>query len=123
MSTQFLRFIFVGLVATLTTYGVLIAGVELLHVNPVLSSVTGYFLGICVNYVLNYRFTFVSDKKHQVVMPKFLTVMFVGMIMNAVIMWTGITCLKMHYMLAQLTAVALVLIWSYSANRLWAFAD
>ena len=109
--------------ATVTTYVVLIAGVELFRINPVVSSVIGYALGTAVNYALNYRFTFASENKHQVVIPRFLAVMTVGMLMNAGIMWLGINLLGVHYLLAQLVAVAMVLLWSYSANRLWTFAD
>jgi putative flippase GtrA len=109
--------------ATVTTYTVLIIGVEGLHINAVAASVAGYALGVVVNYILNYRYTFSSDQHHHVVIPKFLTVMAVGMFINAVVMYATVNWLGLHYMLAQLAAVAVVLMWSYSANRLWTFAD
>ena len=91
--------------------------------DAVTASVVGYALGIVVNYLLNYRFTFGCDEQHHVVIPKFLTVMVVGMFINAAVMYTGINWLGFHYMLAQLAAVAVVLLLSFTANRLWAFAD
>ena len=112
-----------GLAATLTTYAVLIVGVEGFQVNAVLASVAGYALGIIVNYILNYHYTFSSDQHHQVVIPKFLAVMVVGMFINALVMYVGITWLGVHYMLAQLGAVAVVFVLSFTANRFWAFAD
>ena len=123
MKSQFLRFALVGAAATITTYVVLIAGVEVFHINAVTASVVGYALGIAVNYILNYRYTFGSDQHHHVVIPKFLTVMVIGMFINAAVMYTGINWLGFHYMLAQLAAVAVVFILSFTANRLWAFAD
>ena len=123
LKNQFLRFVLVGTAATLTTYAVLIVGVEFLHVNAITASVIGYALGIVVNYILNYRFTFGSDQRHHVVIPKFLTVMIVGMFINAAVMFLGINWLGFHYMLAQLAAVGVVLLLSFTANRLWAFAD
>jgi putative flippase GtrA len=123
LKNQFLRFTLVGTVATVTTYAVLIVGVEGLHINAVMASVAGYVLGIVVNYILNYRYTFGSDQRHHVVIPKFLAVMVVGMFMNAAVMFAGINWLDLHYMLAQLVAVAVVLMLSFTANRLWAFAD
>ena len=113
----------VGTAATVTTYTVLIVGVEVLHVNAITASVVGYVLGILVNYILNYRFTFGSVQQHHVVIPKFLTVMIVGMFINAAVMYLGINWLGFHYMLAQLAAVGVVLLLSFTANRLWAFAD
>lgn len=123
MKNQFLRFALAGTTATVTTYAVLIVGVEGLHINAVTASVAGYVLGIVVNYILNYRYTFGSDQHHHVVIPKFLAVMVVGMFINAGVMYAGINGLGFHYMLAQLVAVAVVLMLSFTANRLWAFAD
>lgn len=123
LKNQFLRFALVGAAATVTTYVVLIAGVEGLGINAVTASAVGYTMGIAVNYILNYRYTFGSDQHHHVVLPKFLVVMVTGMFINAAVMYTGINWFGMHYMLAQLLAVAIVFMLSFTANRLWAFAD
>ena len=123
MQTQFLRFALVGVLATLTTYAVLIVGVEGLHLDAVMASVAGYGLGVIVNYSLNYRFTFNSEQHHHVVLPKFLIVAGSGMIINASVMYAGIKWIGIHYVLAQLVAVMIVFTLSYAANRLWTFAD
>jgi putative flippase GtrA len=123
LKNQFVRFALAGTAATVTTYAVLIIGVEGYQINAVTASVAGYVLGIVVNYILNYWYTFGSDQHHHVVIPKFLAVMVVGMFINAAVMYAGINWLGFHYMLAQLAAVAVVLMLSFTANRLWAFAD
>jgi putative flippase GtrA len=123
MKNQFLKFALVGATATITTYFVLIVSVEFFGINAVPASIVGYALGVTVNYILNYRFTFSSDQHHHIVLPKFLTVMVVGMIINAAVMYAGINWFGMHYMLAQLLAVAMVFILSFTANRFWTFAD
>ena len=109
--------------ATLTTYAVLIVGVEGLHLDAVMASVAGYGLGVIVNYSLNYRFTFNSEQHHHVVLPKFLIVAGSGMIINASVMYAGIKWIGIHYVLAQLVAVLIVFTLSFAANRLWTFAD
>ena len=123
LKNQFLRFALVGTAATFTTYSVLIVGVEGLHTNAVTASIVGYLLGMVVNYILNYRYTFGSDQHHHVVIPKFLVVMVVGMSINAAVMYAGTNWFGLHYLLAQLAAVAMVLMVSFTANRLWAFAN
>ena len=123
LKNQFLRFALAGTAATITTYAVLIVGVEGLHINAVTASVAGYMAGIVVNYLLNYRYTFGSDQHHHVVIPRFLTVMLGGMFINAAVMYAGINWLGFHYLLAQLAAVAVVLMLSFTANRRWSFAD
>jgi len=42
--------------------------------------------------------------------------------LNAGIMYYAVNRLDIHYLLAQLMAVAVVLVWSFTLNRLWAFA-
>ena len=122
MDRRFYRFVFAGAAATLTTYAVLIFGVESLELSAVFASVVGYALGILVNYALNYRYTFNARQRHTAVFPKFLAVMVIGMLTNAAIMAACVELLGLHYLLAQLLAITVVLSWSYTANRLWTFA-
>jgi putative flippase GtrA len=122
MNMQFLKFSLVGAAATLTTYAVLILLVEGLHQSAVPASVAGYLAGAGVNYVLNYRFTFNSKQAHQVALPRYLAVMAVGLVLNAGIMHIAVDRLAVHYLLAQLITVAIVLVWNFTLNRLWAFA-
>ena len=122
MIGQFLKFSLVGTAATLTTYAVLIVLVEGWHWAAVPASSAAYLAGGGVNYLLNYRFTFSSVQPHRVAIPRFVTVMAVGLVLNAGIMYSAINRLAIHYLLAQLLAVAVVLVWSFTLNRLWAFA-
>jgi len=120
---QFLKFALAGLAATLTTYAVLMVLVEFYALGAVFVSIMGYLAGAGVNYILNYRFTFGSTQLHQVAIPRFIAVMAVGAVLNALIMHLAINWLSVHYLLAQLIAVAVVLAWSFTLNRLWAFAQ
>lgn len=122
MKQQFLKFSLVGVAATLTTCAVLILLVEVLHWGAVPASVAGYLAGAGVNYVLNYRFTFSSTQRHRVAIPRFLAIVAVGLALNSGIMHLAVNRLGIHYLLAQLLAVAIVLMWSFTMNRLWAFA-
>ena len=121
--TQFFRFIVVGATATLTTYLILILLVETWHMNVIGASVLGYLAGIAVNYKLNYGFTFRSDRQHRILIPKFFVVALTGLLLNTGLMFMGVNWFGIHYVLAQLAAVAVVLIWSFSINRLWVFAN
>lgn len=113
----------VGATATLSTYILLIFFVEVWQMNAVAASVIGYIAGIIVNYSLNHGFTFRSKRAHRVLIPKFLFVMLVGLLLNIGIMFAGVTWLGIHYALAQLAAIAVVLTWSFTANRHWVFTD
>jgi putative flippase GtrA len=111
----------VGIISTITTYAVLIIGVELMRVPVIPSSIVGYALGIVVNYVLNYTFTFMASEKHSIVFPRFMVVMSIGMATNAAVMYICNSVFGIHYLIAQTIAVGVVVAWSYTANRVWTF--
>ena len=121
MNMQFLKFSLVGATSTLTTCAVLILLVEKLHQGAVPASVASYLAGAGMNYFLNYRVTFNSTQRHQVAIPRYLAVMAIGLLLNTGIMYLAIHRVAMHYLLAQLMAVAVVVLWSFTLNRAWAF--
>ena len=121
--SRFFRFAFVGLVSTVITYFILIVAIEVFSANELAASTAGYILGAIVNYHLNYKFTFISGQEHRRLLPRFLVVVTVGMLINAGIMHGCMTWIGLHYIMAQLMAVAVALFWSFTANYLWAFSS
>lgn len=118
---QFLLFALVGCAAAVGHYGVLILLSELLDVPPVPASAAGFVVGGVISYVLNYGHVFRSDRDHLPTAAKFVAVATVGLGLNSVIMGVLTHGLALHYLLAQLTATALVMVWSFVANRYWTF--
>ena len=113
----------VGAIGTAAQYGVLIALVRLARMDAVLASTVGFAVGACVNYVLNYLFTFNSSKRHTEALPKFFTVALLGMGINAAIMAGLVHEVGMHYLLAQIVATGLVLVWNFAGSKLWVFRE
>ena len=111
----------VGAVGTLLHYGILIALVQGMGAGAVFASTVGFVIGALVNYSLNYRYTFASNKRHGETMVKFFSVAAVGMVINGGLVSFGVEFLGVHYLLAQIAATGLVLLWNYGANRLWTF--
>jgi len=122
-SHQFLMFAGIGLVGTSGHYAVLISMVQLLQVHPVIATTAGFAVGALINYALNYRITFNSNKRHREALTKFLLVAVVGAVLNASIMKTGVDHLKLHYLIIQLLATGVVLVFNFAANKHWTFAD
>jgi len=122
LKSQFLRFAFVGTTSAAVTYATLILLVELWQFDAVLASVLGYLFGAIVNYSLNYRYTFKSKQKHHEAVPKFVVVMGIGMLLNTFIMFVQINWFGIHYVVAQLVAILIVLIYNFVANRMWTFS-
>ncbi|MES1999772.1 MAG: GtrA family protein [Pseudomonadota bacterium] len=120
---QFLLFAGVGAIGTAAQYSVLIALVRLARMDAVLASTAGFVMGACVNYMLNYLFTFNSGKRHAETLPKFFTVALLGMGINAAIMAGLVQEAGMHYLLAQIVATGLVLVWNFAGSKLWVFRE
>lgn len=120
---QFVRFTGVGMVSAIGHYGLLILLVQAARIDAVPASAAGATLGAIINYALNYRFTFRSDKRHRESVLKFLIVALVGLGLNTLYMWIGVDLLGLHYLLAQVLTTGLVLIWSFLGNRFWTFHE
>jgi putative flippase GtrA len=120
---RFLCFAGIGVVATAIQYLILVAGVQLAHAPPVVASSIGFFAAALANYALNRRYTFGSRKPHVEAVTKFAAVAAIGLALNAMLLAAGTQRLGLNYLLAQVLATLAVLVWNYSANAAWTFAE
>lgn len=122
-SQQFLIFASIGAIGTVAHYATLILLVQIAHTDPVLATTIGFAVGALINYILNYRITFNSDKRHREALTKFLSVAVLGAITNGLIMSLGINIFDIHYLVIQLIATCIVLTLNFTANKYWTFAE
>jgi len=118
---QFVTFPGVGLIAAVAHFGVLIALVEGGGIAPVIATLWAFLAGVAVSYVLNRRYTFRSGRPHRAAAPRFFAVSAVGFVLNGAGMWFLIEAWGVPYLIAQVIATTIVLIWNFSANRWWTF--
>lgn len=119
---QFLMFAGLGVIGTLGHYTVLVVLVQFWAVDPVFASSLGFVIGAVINYILNYQFTFQSQKRHSEALAKFLIVAIIGAGINGFIMYIGVENTRINYMIIQLFATGVVLLWNFIVNKLWTFA-
>jgi putative flippase GtrA len=123
IAVQFSKFMGVGAVGTLMHYLVLVVLVELVGIEVLIGSSLGALVGALVNYVLNYRFTFASSKRHHEALTKFLAVAGTSFLLNGAVMSLFSYHLGWPYLSAQVMSTLLMLIWNFTANRVWTFAE
>ena len=111
-----------GVIGTLGHYTVLVVLVQFWAVDPVFASSLGFVVGAVINYILNYHFTFQSQKRHSEALTKFLIVAIIGAGINGFIMYIGVENTRINYMIIQLFATLVVLLWNFIVNSLWTFA-
>lgn len=119
---QFIVYSIIGIIGTTGQYIVLIILVEIFGSNPVIATTFGFVVGAVINYILNYNFTFRSNKSHREAALKFLIVATVGASINSLIMYLGTEFLTLHYIIVQVIATILVLLWSFVINKYWTFS-
>ena len=121
MAPQFVRYAGAGAVGTAFHYTVLIGLVQLAHTGAVAASTAGAIVGALVNYALNHRFTFASDRVHGHALPRFAAVALAGIALNAIVMAAVLAVAGPHYLVAQVVATGAVLAAGFLANRKWTF--
>ena len=123
ISQQFFIYTGIGAIGTIGHYATLVLLVQLIHTDPVFATTIGFIIGALINYILNYRITFNSNKQHREALTKFLIVASLGAVINGAIMSTGINMLDLHYLVIQVIATCIVLVLNFIANKYWTFAD
>ncbi len=121
--TQFIRYAGVGAIGTAAQYLTLILLVQFFKFDPVTASVHSFIVGGFVNYFLNYQITFKSDIPHKQAILKFFVIAFIGLAINSMMMTVAIEFFKLHYLLSQVIATGVILIWTFLGNRLWTFRN
>lgn len=123
MSTKkaFGRFLLVGIVATAAQYLLLVALVSQFGFAAIPASAISYAASTLLNYALNRRFTFASQRAHGVALPRFLFVAATGLALNTGIMALLTAGAGLHYLLAQVLATGMVLVWNFVLNRHFTF--
>lgn len=122
LAGQFVRFSSFGVVGTASHYVVLIIGVEL-GAGPIISSIFGFLVGALVNYSLSYYYVFCSEGGHYHIMTRFFIVALCGVGINTLVMRYAIYNLRLHYLLGQMMATGIVVVWNFAGNRWWTFRE
>jgi putative flippase GtrA len=118
--SRFVRYIVVGGVATAIQYAILVLLVRSFGMAPTAASTIGFALSAVVNYLLNYSFTFRSDRPHGPAAAKFAVLAVTGLLINAIIMHLMVTG-GVRYLIAQACATGVVLSFGYVTNSVWTF--
>lgn len=123
IARQFILFAGIGGIGTIGHYISLIFLVQCFQISPVVATTTGFIVGAIINYMLNYRITFNSKKRHREALARFLLVALTGAIMNSLLMIVGMELFDIHYMIIQVIATGIVLVFNFLMNRSWTFSE
>lgn len=112
-------FLAVGGLCTLVQYGAM--GLLIQAGMPaVLASGTGFVASAALNYLLNRRTTFGSDRPHRSAVPRFVAIALMGLLLNTLLL-TLLTGAGVALLSAQLLTTTGVLAWNYCLHGAWTF--
>lgn len=118
---QFFRYLFVGGIATVVDWGVLMALTELLQLHHLVSAIFAFVAGLGTNFLLSKLLVFRASEAKTNSLLEFLGYALIGVIglgMTELIMFLFTDGLSLHYMLSKAIATAVVLVWNYLARKL-----
>ena len=121
LAGEALRFLAVGAIATALQYAILLALVRWAGWSAVPASTLGFAISLWLNYVLNHRYTFASDRPHAQALPRFVVTAMCGLALTALAMYILVSRLRLDYLVAQIAVTALVTAWNFAFNRWWSF--
>jgi putative flippase GtrA len=119
----FSSFLVVGAVCTALQYLILVLLVQIAAVGATLASSIGFAISSVLNYALNYRFTYRATTRHASSAPRFVVVNLAGLALNAAIVYAGVEMAGLHYVVAQVLATGIVLVWNFLVNLKWSFSN
>ena len=122
LARQFSSFLAVGVATTAVHYAVLIGLVEAWALNPVWATTLGFLTAVLLSYLLNRRYTFDQRPAFHAGLLKYCAATSVGLLLNAGTM-ALLTSWGLYYVLAQVIASGVALVWNFSAARFVVFRE
>lgn len=120
---QFLQFVLVGGVATLTQYAFLFIALKAVDAGVATLSGISYLVGSLVAYTLNYNFTFSNSQAHHKILPKFYAMVFMGWLLTAATMKIFVDYVGLNTWISQAITTVLVLGWNFLMSRVYVFKE
>lgn len=118
---QFFRYLFVGGIATVVDWGVLMGLTELLQLHHLVSAIFAFVAGLGTNFLLSKLLVFSASEAKTNSLLEFLGYALIGLVglgMTELILFLFTDGLSLHYMLSKAIATAVVLVWNYLARKL-----
>ncbi|MEA4815933.1 MAG: GtrA family protein [Lachnospiraceae bacterium] len=127
---EFIRYAFVGGIATVADFAVLFLFREFLLKESVFSlyiaTALGFTAGLFVNYILSLMFVFVSAKgtkrgRRLIDIILFTVIGLIGLLLSEAGMFVGVKLLGLYYLIVKAIVTLIVLIWNYLARKFLIF--
>ena len=118
---QIFKFGFVGGLAFLIDYGVLIFCKEVLHLDVLIAAALGFCISVVFNYIASVRWVFDVNKDKSKTQNFVLFIVFsvIGLLLTELIMHIGVNVLDFNYMIIKIVATAIVMVFNFITRKMF----
>ncbi|MFA6254803.1 MAG: GtrA family protein [Patescibacteria group bacterium] len=121
---QFCKFCLVGGTAALISFSIYYSFTEYLKMWYIYSSVCSFIISAVFNFLANKFWTFANQERGKQAitqMVKFFVVVFLGLVINTLIIYVLTDWQGIDYRLSWVFATGTVTFWNFGFNRFWTF--
>lgn len=117
---QIFKFGIVGVIAFIIDYSLLYFFTEVLNIDYLLSSGLSFIISVIFNYFASIKFVF--NAKHEQGIKDviiFILLSTVGLGINELIMYIGVSHLNYYYMIVKIAATAVVMVYNFITRKIF----
>lgn len=118
---QIIKFGFVGAVAFLIEYGILILLTDVFGIYYLVSSVIAFTVSVIFNYYASVRWVFTVRKKQQTSqqLAVFIILSVIGLLINTLVMWLLTGIFGMDYRISKILATGVVMVYNFITRKMF----
>lgn len=118
---QIIKFGFVGGIAFLIDYSILIICKELFHFSVLLSAAIAFTISVIFNYLASVKWVFEVDQEKSKKQNFILFIVFsiIGLILTELIMYIGTDIIDISYLIVKILATAIVMVFNFITRKLF----
>lgn len=118
---QIIRFGIIGGLAFLIDYALLYICTDIVGIHYLISSIISFTVSVIFNYILSIKWVFEVDERTDPKRNFLLFIIFsvIGLGINEVIMYVGVTMWEIYYMLVKILATFIVMIFNFITRKIF----
>ena len=118
---QIFKFGFVGGLAFIIDYAVLIFCKEVLNLDVLVSAAIAFSVSVVFNYILSVKWVFDVDQEKSKSKNFILFIVFsiIGLILTEIIMHVGVKVLDFNYLIVKIVATAIVMVFNFITRKMF----
>lgn len=122
---QFIKFCIVGAWNTVIDFLVYLALTRLIYIYYVAATIVSFLVAATISYFLNKFWTFRDYQKDRMARQylRFIVIGSIGALLSATILFSTVHFFRFYDLVGKMTAVVVVVIWNFFANKKWTFKE